>query len=130
MNYRSADVRVRQLEEELSHARRTIVGLAPERFHDILEESRRTNDPGWLRPLINRVVEDALARSEVHPWSHTRQLPCPLCGRGSSFLYAQGFEIPVGLERHLKGSHRMPQCPVVAATLELKLEAERRRATA
>ncbi|NHZ38232.1 hypothetical protein [Massilia rubra] len=111
--------KTRRLEDELFSARLTIIGLMPERQRQILESYRdcgtRTDTYRWE----NKIAEELIATAEVIPTYFGDRAYCPLCGRGSSSGYEEGYSLPVGLTRHLTGWGRSHKCGVIAAALAI-----------
>ncbi len=59
----------------------------------------------WRLTEIRRIV-----REVGHFYILNRRADCPLCGLGSSSPYVQGWDYPVGLEKHLMGGHPYHKC--------------------
>jgi hypothetical protein len=115
--------RIKYLEEELFKARWTILRLAPEKFHRILQgyyscESRE-DTYGW----DERVAEQVIGHAEPLPPEKgsyfSERAYCPLCGEGSLTPYESGFSLPEGLRRHLVGYGNTHQCVFTEAALKL-----------
>lgn len=128
------DKEIRRLQDALYRARMDIINLMPEVKRRLLEGwifcgSARDAD-NWERWAVGGLIELAESRPGREmgdvPWA--RRAYCPLCGDGAQTSgYQQGFSVPVGLERHLRGSHRSMRCSVFRAAAELCWEQVRER---
>lgn len=113
------EAEVKQLERDLFKAHYSIIQMAPESMkrcltaHFYVESFADLDD--WRRWASERIVQQAdLVAIEIPHFSQ-RRANCPLCGKGSSAPYDEGYALPVGLERHLLGTHRSHICPVFGA---------------
>jgi hypothetical protein len=119
------DRELARLRDELFLARDTIIGLMPEPQMLLLEaycycETFEEADE-WERWVVDGLIELADKRpgldmgdrspGAVRAW-------CPLCGLGASDPYRRGFAVPLGLGRHLLGSHGSQRCRVFRAAAE------------
>lgn len=118
----SREEKIRQLENELSHARRTILNLLPEPIlakADMYYSLRTREDARkWEEALVESVIELALPFAVETYYSGTRA-NCPLCKCGTSGPYVEGFKLPDGLRRHLLGEGNAHPCNVLHAVIEL-----------
>ncbi|CAM5793155.1 hypothetical protein RFUL19S_03085 [Rhizobacter fulvus] len=116
------DAKIRRLEDELWFARTAIIELMPENARSLLtthyQVSTRKDLFDWLHWLTRKVIDlsDKRPGEQMGDFPGTVRAYCPLCGEGSSGPYSRGYSIPLGLERHLNGTHRQRQCaPMLAA---------------
>jgi hypothetical protein len=113
--------RIERLESDLFTARLAIIELMPQAIQGILKSFYRCQNRGetyaWQDQTVEALIEQAKV---VSTWPDTRAL-CPLCGRGSSTAYAEGFAVPVGLSRHLIG-WKGPACAVFEAAYRLAVD--------
>lgn len=118
------DAELRDLRNSLYFARSTIIDLMPDPLREPLEAATRCRTiedvRAWQAWAIARVVSLADRRSgyEMGGDAGVVRAYCPLCGGGSHSPSARGFAMPIGLERHLEGSHGSRQCGVFAAAIE------------
>ena len=122
------ETKVRELEHELWVARTAIIDLMSEPAREILKGHYRHEMNSWgdawhwaerAAEQIVELCEDVQqATYQGYPMGAPRA-NCPLCGRGTSGPYAEGFALPEGLVRHLTGSHNSRQCDVLRAALGL-----------
>lgn len=118
MNPLFEDPEIRRLKDELYDARRSILSLVPairEEAHSYYRCESRSDLYKWEREIIEKVV--AMAKPQANAWRERAY--CPLCGDGSSSPYAEGFTLPIGLERHLEGYGQVRQCDVTKALFAL-----------
>lgn len=109
------EARMDRMREEMWRLRRTIISLLPEKYreavdppHDISrEESNRWRDIAAQR-VIELTMPDEMGKAA-----------CPLCGSVPQFV-GVGYSYPIGLERHLIGSHRSAICDVIHAAVGLQ----------
>jgi hypothetical protein len=136
------DDTIRRLEDELWHARNTIINLAPVQFHEILGGydvvggARRTIETRqdlyqWRRDLRDAVIE-AAERIEQPPrensWMQEHRVACPLCrSRGSGAFGIDGWKVPGGLEMHLDGAGNAEHCSVTKTAYRLMLDQHREK---
>lgn len=74
----------------------------------------------WI-DWLGKMAVDLVRRNEPR----VSRVKCPMCG--SSPFAANGFKLPLGLIRHVKGSHGQPQCVIAGAAQELALTEVRKR---
>jgi hypothetical protein len=99
-----------RMREEMYLLRRTVLSLVSEPFRRLIdppynftqEEGRR-----WDHDVVNKIVQ------LVEPDAQGRTA-CPLCGDLTQ-TFGVGYSVPVGLERHLLGSHNSKGCDVMHA---------------
>lgn len=126
-----AEAMVTKLEEELYSARRTIIDLMPNKVGQILssyyscETSQATRT--WMDAVIDALIEFAEPLPNAAPGYLSTRAYCPLCHRGSSSPYTDGFTLSEGLRRHLSGRGHVQQCDVMTATMALARESWRSR---
>ena len=111
---------LRQLREDVSRARHTVIELMPDEVQSVLstfkcETFEELSD--WCRDAAEKIVglADARPASEMGEYrgSGTRAV-CPLCGRDSRNPTGyKGFVVPGGLIKHLTGDGNANQCPVM-----------------
>ena len=114
--------KIRRLEDELFFAREAIIHLVPPAAREVLIGHRRCQSREellrWFPLAAETIVEMADAvpppTCQGYPIDHARA-KCPLCGQGPESPYYQGYALPEGLTRHLRGTHRSRQCDVFGA---------------
>lgn len=122
-----------RLKGELYLARYALIELMPDPQRDLLEAShfcRSMADlDAWSRWAIDGLVRLADTRPgpQMGGAVGTVRAKCPLCGRGAQTPYSEGFLVPVGMHRHLDGSHGSRRCSVFGAAFDLAIEHVRRR---
>lgn len=103
---------LKRLREKLWQARHTVLELMPEPIRDAFSGYYDCKTEGdfhnWWRGALTKVADQAVPRS--NGWEDRAY--CPLCGRGSSSPYDEGFKLPAGLDMHLYGDGRANQCSV------------------
>jgi hypothetical protein len=115
------DAQIRKLKEELWAARHAIVEIMPAPLREPLEATfycQSIKDVyEWQRWAIQKIMEQAteLLGQDVVATDGQMRAYCPLCRGGSLGPYAAGFAVPIGMQRHLEGSHGSRQCVVLAA---------------
>jgi hypothetical protein len=122
MYYESIEDKIQRLESELLRARRTIVDLLPNDIKAVAEsywhvKSRREAHE-WQSSVTNAVIELSWSSAQERAYSGSRAY-CPLCKRGSSSPFDEGFKLPDGLRKHLLGEGNAYQCDVMHAVFEL-----------
>lgn len=118
--------RVRRLESDLYMARLSIIRLAPEKFHDLLESYRscntRTETYRWMDLVAEKIADQAepIPGTVASNYFGERGY-CPLCREGAQSFYSHdgGFKLPEGLRRHLVGYGRSNLCAVMEAAKEM-----------
>lgn len=116
---------IEELEDELYLAYKTILELMPLHLQELLDTYGSLNSLEesmlWERSIINKVVDLAVPLETPHKvTSFSDRAYCPLCGESAHNIYPEeGFTIPDGLKRHLKGTHNSVQCPIIRAVLGL-----------
>lgn len=120
--------KLKVVEFKLYYTRRLVVSLLPEDLKSILTNYDLGKDwYFWERNVIERVVSLATVSKDGMGYFSDRGY-CPLCKWGND--HQEGFTLPIGLTRHLAGTHNATVCGVMeAATLIAKyhfeVEAER-----
>lgn len=111
-----AERRIRELVDALYVARATIIDLVAEPLRSVLDAQGRCdhwNDlHAWERWAIERTI--AQAKPVRSAFGRARTL-CPLCEPHTAWEEWNTLAHPIGLERHLAGSHRMRRCSVFEA---------------
>lgn len=116
MNFR-IQPEVRELQREIDNLRHTILDMLPEAqraafdgYYDVhtwpalSEWQRRADD----------ILQKLAVRVEPEQWDGPRAF-CPLCGRGSSSPYTEGYKLGEGLWRHFTGWGNTNECEVFQA---------------
>jgi hypothetical protein len=120
-----------KLEHALDSARRTILSLLPDPVQDRLRsyyELHTWQDFHlWEHEIIEHFVENAFVLPETVDSFLGPRAYCPLCGSSSSGLYDQGFSLPEGLRRHLRGWGNIRQCDVLEHVFAMVLDSRRER---
>jgi hypothetical protein len=99
-----------RMREEMYLLRRTVIDLLPEKFQAIVDpryDLTREESLRWLAYTAQKVIE------AIEPDPYGKAI-CPLCG-GVPQFFGVGYSYPIGLERHLVGSHRSSICSVLYA---------------
>lgn len=123
----SNDPQIQRLQDELDHARRTIIHLMPEPIPEILDSytqcSSRHEVYLWESKAADQIIEFAKPLPAQGPYAGNRAY-CPLCGGSpeSSAYSPEGFALPLGLHRHLTGWGNTRQCDVTLAAFALARE--------
>ena len=122
-SYFSSEERIKKLEEELWFARTAILEMVPVDvdFNGYYRCENRGETYKWRSDLMKEIISKAEMRTppEGNYWGEHRA-NCPLCGAGgSSFMGAEGYKIPSGLEMHLEGRGNAHQCVVMKAAMAL-----------
>lgn len=117
-----AEKRVRELEDELYFARRTLIDMLGADAQGIFVKTPcRSISPGevyaWFELVMGRVLEIARPLSPEERTDQTYdgdRARCPLCGGSANDYYNpnNGFAYPEGLRRHLLGANNNRQCNV------------------
>lgn len=139
---RIGDDRVEKLEEELVLLRWSVLRLANEECYRVLvaylDCETRSDYRAWREWAVNRIAELS-DRRPSHDMGGLRdgtlRAYCTLCRGGASGQYTSGYAFPIGLTRHLAGSHGNHQCTIfgvadkmaLLAVRELELPQDRRR---
>lgn len=113
---------IKNLRDDLDQAHQTIVDLMPEDIQKLLNGyyhcQSESDTYSWQRDVIEQIIQKAIPLQPHSNYSSDRAY-CPLCGRGSSSGYENGFALPDGLSRHLRGDGNNRQCDVMAAAQAL-----------
>jgi hypothetical protein len=117
----AADQRISQLEADLHHARRNVIGLMPDDIQRLLESYYSCTTRDERRAWDYRVVEQVIASAEIFVDNDYfgQRARCPLCRDSSTSPYSEGFSVPEGLKRHLIGWGNVRQCSVMDAACAL-----------
>lgn len=109
------EARMDRMREEMWRLRRTVISLIPERYrgainppHDLSREESKM----WCKVAAQRVIKLTVP-------DEMGKAPCPLCGAVPQFV-GIGYSYPLGLERHLVGSHGSAICDVIHASVGLQ----------
>lgn len=109
------EARMARMREEMWRLRRTVISLVPERFRDAVDppyDLTQEQSRSWRYTVAQRVLELTVPDS-------MGKAACPLCGAVPQFV-GIGYSYPLGLERHLKGSHGSGLCDVIHASVGLQ----------
>lgn len=110
---------VERLKNKLNHFHHFILCSLPRELRSLLGDyDLGGNWDTWSRKVVERVVGLSLVKTEGMGYSSDRGL-CPLCQRGAEHQGLDGYTIPIGLTRHLAGTHGVQQCEVMEAADEL-----------
>ncbi|MDY0746552.1 hypothetical protein SNE35_18710 [Paucibacter sp. R3-3] len=109
------------LRGELYFAYTAILELMPDMQQEFLVAWSGVQDhrdlSAWLRWAVDGLLD--MAERDHGPSVDSRigqwRANCPLCAREELSRLNRGFAYPIGLNRHLSGSHGMKRCSVVAA---------------
>ncbi len=122
---------VRELTLEVYGLRSAIIALMPGRQQDVLAEANACDTladvrdwEAWAVGQLTRIANESA--TQVHE-VFSPEASCPLCGEKPVSRYSRGFTLPLGLERHLRGSHKSYQCAVFRAAAEGARAAARHR---
>lgn len=119
---------LRRTRNDLYCAQAAIIDLMPAGQQELLngwiDVHTRKDMAEWSYWAIGQLLDMANKRDgpEMGALKGEWRAMCPLCDRDALTSYCRGFAFPVGLERHLAGSHRMRQCSVFNAACTLALE--------
>lgn len=125
--------RIRQLENELFIARRSIIDLMRPELESLLSGHYRcaTFDDveRWADETTDGIIcFAAKGDGRLGVVTAGSRVYCPLCGQGTqSMARDEGFLLPVGLRRHLLGTYNARQCSVFRAAQQLALDSARSR---
>jgi hypothetical protein len=117
------EAEIRRLQDELSHARYTIISLMPEEIEKILTSyyscKSRQETYGWADIAATEIIEFAEILSPEEGSYFSERAYCPLCKDGSNSYYERGFSVPEGIRRYLVGYGNTHQCRVFEAAQKL-----------
>jgi len=123
---------LRQAHTELYFAHTAVIELMPKLQQKILntwtDVDERADLLKWEKWAVDRLLDSA---DKWHgpemgaPIGEWRAI-CPLCSGEANTPYSRGFAIPIGLARHLSGSHGSRRCSVFNAAFELAMDRVRR----
>jgi hypothetical protein len=116
----SLEAEIRRLKDELYMTQYALMERAPDAVtHEALTAQHFVSTfkdfAAWEQWACARFLRKAGESAVTVPELKQRRAYCPLCGGGSSAPYAEGFSLPVGLERHLLGTHGSRVCAVFGA---------------
>ena len=125
----------RRLREKLYMARETIIRLMGPEISDILTSyfhcSSEEETRMWRYVTAARIVACTHSRPPAEMGDYGSSTPrsvCPLCGGSAVNPFGIcGFAVPVGLKRHLLGSHNSDQCSIFEAADALAREYRHRK---
>lgn len=105
------------LERDLEWFLNDYISNQPKEIQDILRIKPKTNIYRWESEVINGIINlmDSNIKSEAYRGIEKASY-CPLCENGlnkSPKVLADGYKIPVGLKRHLKGTNGAKQCIII-----------------
>lgn len=109
------EARMNRMREEMWRLRITIISLLPETYRKAVDppyDLSREESNRWRDIAAQRVIEMTMP-------DEIGKAACPLCGSVPQFV-GIGYSYPVGLERHLVGSHRSAICDVIHAAVGLQ----------
>lgn len=119
--------RIERLEDELYMARREIIYLAPDEFHNLLHSysscETRAETYRWTDGVAEQIIERAVPLDGYQTDIFGERAFCPLCRGGTQSRYEKGFSLPVGLHRHLVGYGQSVMCSVMGAARKLAVDA-------
>lgn len=109
------EARMDRMREEMWRLRMAVISLIPDQYRDAVyppHDLTREESNDWRRTAVQRVLKltepDAMGKAA-----------CPLCGAVPQFV-GVGYSYPLGLERHLLGSHGSALCDVIHASVGLQ----------
>jgi hypothetical protein len=111
--------RVRELELALFKVRFALLDMVrDEGLADVLRARSHCDTPAdlseWQAWAVRHCIAAATPGSADEMGGLGPRAYCPLCRDGASLQYHAGFSLPVGLERHLLGTHSAHRCSVFA----------------
>ncbi len=101
------------LDWEVYETRRLVLHLLDPELSKMLQKYDFTSIHDWREFVEAKTVDSA------KPFEGTERAMCPLCKDGPRIDPGQGFLVPGGLIRHLRGTHRFPRCQVMTVAEEL-----------
>jgi len=104
------EARMERMREEMYRLRRTIIEFISDPYKAVIEypySITKDESRNWLYKTTDRIIE------LTEPDEQGRAI-CPLC-KGVPQFVGVGYTYPIGLERHLRGSHNASQCDVMYA---------------
>ena len=113
------DEEIRHLRDELYFACEAIIDLVSKQFEPYLSAWLYCESLDDLNAWESWVVDGVLRAAVPGPagdrgdYLDRGRAYCPLCGGSAQSPYSRGFSVPLGLERHLEGSHGSRRCPVL-----------------
>ncbi len=122
---------MRRLETELFLARQTILDLLPVDRRKLLDASyycdTMSDFDEWMLWAVRSLVDlaEKFPGEEMGGEPGTFRARCPLCGDGAMSPDVEGFQLPGGLVRHLRGTNGSARCGVMRAVVEGCLESIR-----
>lgn len=110
---------IRKLEEDVYRLRRSIIDLMPENLEKLLgsyySAKSKSERYQWVDQVADEITNLATPLEPPNSYFSPDRARCPLCGGTSQSPYADGFTLPIGLQRHLVGYGNVHQCPVFEA---------------
>jgi hypothetical protein len=115
------DDEIRRLRTDLYDARQVLLDLLPSELRTLLSGWRHDMSEQdfyrWKRDTVAAIIGIAQPLP-LNRFDGPRAM-CPLCGRGSSWPYTEGYALPGGLERHLVGEGKTYRRPVTKHAFDL-----------
>jgi len=106
-NQHSAEEEIRRLKSDLWTARSAIIDLMPYEISSLLHGyyscASRAEGFAWVDGVVDTLIERAWLSALPPNMFGEQRAMCPLCGRGSSSPFTEGYSLPEGLRRHLVG---------------------------
>lgn len=109
------EARMNRMRHEMWRLRRTVISLVSEPYRSAIDPPHnltREESNAWLHVAAQRVIKLTVP-------DEMGKAPCPLCGAVPQFV-GIGYSYPLGLERHLVGSHNSALCDVIHAAVGLQ----------
>lgn len=114
-----------RLQAEMEMARRKILELDQPEIRKVLDGfngKTRAEVETWAKVAarqIARQCEGVTVKTYAGRALGSPRALCPLCGGSTSTANERGFALPLGLERHLLGTHNSYPCDIFAAALAI-----------
>lgn len=122
-NQSSAEDEIRRLKSDLFLARVAIIQLMPYETGQLLRGyyscASRIEGHKWMEGVVDSLVAQAEGSARPPNKYGEKRSMCPLCGRGSSSPYVEGYSLPEGLRRHLIGWGNTGRCMVMETVSNL-----------
>lgn len=118
--YPPVDAEKERLKKELREARRALFDLMPENVQQILHSYRQCKSSEEGRFWRHKAINDLVGIAEPLPpktYAALGRCICPMCRRGPTSAYYEGFTLPEGLRRHLDGYGNTRMCDVFSVIL-------------
>jgi hypothetical protein len=110
--------RCERLAEQQWVAREIILDLLPPEVAQLMKSAdcgSREEVYDWVRVVTDKLLHlaDVRAGSEMGDMPFVERAYCPACGGSTSSAYHQGFTVPGGLLKHLRGEQNAHECSVM-----------------